>query len=309
MTKVKPRVLIIGATGFVGGHLQRYLRDQFELNTPHHSLDIRDAPKMDAIVAAARPDWVVHLAAISNVPDSFADPRQTFDVNFLGTLNILLALREHGFNGRFLYISSSQVYGLQSVGEPPLSEDRLPRPANPYAVSKLASEALCQQWCQTERFQIVMARPFNHIGPGQSQTFVVPNFARQIAEIKRGLREPYLDVGNLDTTRDFTDVRDVVRAYKVLLESGDSGEVYNVCSGVETSIRTVVETLSRIAGIKVGLRPAQGRFRTVEQGRMVGSASKLSSKTGWKPEITFDESLKSIFDDQDHELSCLEQHS
>jgi GDP-4-dehydro-6-deoxy-D-mannose reductase len=298
------RVLIFGGSGFAGRQFQALLSDRAILIAPDPSLDIRDFMGLVDVINAVKPAWVVHLAAVSNVPDSFVDPRKTFEINFTGTLNILLALKENRFSGRFLYVSSGQVYGVQPNGEAPFEETCLPKPNNPYAVSKLASEMLCGQWAASEAFDVVMARPFNHIGPGQTLTFAVPNFARQIAEIKHGLRPAVLDVGNIDTTRDFTDVRDVVRAYDLLLRTGESGQVYNICSGVDVSMRAVIERLAEIAGITLTLQIGLDRVRTADQTRMVGNARKIFCRTGWAPNITLEESLKSIFEDQEKQIIC-----
>src|SRR5207302_554158 len=184
-------------------------------------------------VKILRPRAVIHLAAHSWVPQSFKEPMETYDVNFVGTFNLLSALQKTGFHGRFLFVSSSDIYGQVSPEALPITEEHPSKPRSPYAVSKVAAEALCSQWSQTETdIEIVVARPFVHIGPGQSDRFVISNFARQIIEIKRTRREALVEVGDIDVTRDFTDVRDVVRAYELLLARGVPGEVYNICSGI-----------------------------------------------------------------------------
>ena len=165
-------------------------------------------------------DAVIHLAAQSFVPESFKNPLETFDVNFTGTYNLFSALKEYGFHGKILYISSGDIYGLVSEDKLPITEDYPLKPRNPYAVSKVAAEALCYQWSIAEDIEILIARPFNHIGPNQSERFAVSSFAKQIAEIELGLRKPVLNTGNIDITRDFLDVRDVADAYKLLLEKG-----------------------------------------------------------------------------------------
>jgi GDP-4-dehydro-6-deoxy-D-mannose reductase len=290
------KVLIVGGAGFVGKHMQAYLAQDFECFATDSSTDIRKLEHVEKVVKQAEPDWVVHLAAVSHVPLSFEYPFETYQVNFLGTLNVLVALRSAGFRGRMLYVGSSQVYGTQVPGEGPLTESRILKPLNPYAVSKLAGEALCYQWSQTEDFEIVMARPFNHIGPGQSENFVIPDFARQIAEIKIGSRPAVLEVGNIEAARDFTDVRDVVRAYRMLLEKGKNGEVYNVCSGQEATIRHVIELLLDLAEAKAEMRHGSERYRVADQARMVGSAQKLREATGWTPQIPLKDSLKTILE-------------
>jgi GDP-4-dehydro-6-deoxy-D-mannose reductase len=290
------RVLIVGAAGFVGKHMQRYLAPDFQVFATDKTTDIRDCGQVAAMIAHSEPDWVIHLAAVSHVGESFERPYETYAVNFTGTLNLLMGLRDAGFKGRLLYVGSSQVYGVQPPHEPPMVETRVLKPVNPYAVSKLAAESLCYQWSQTEDFEIVMVRPFNHIGPGQSESFVIPDFARQIAEIKAGVRPAVLEVGNIDVYRDFTDVRDVTVAYRLALEKGRSGEVYNVCSGREILIREVIELLLEIAETQAEIRHGSGRYRVADQVRMVGNAEKFCTATGWKPQIPLRESLKAILD-------------
>jgi len=173
----------------------------------------------------------------------------------------------------------------------PVAETRLPAPRNPYAVSKLAAEALCYQWTVTDRMDVVLARPFNHIGWGQSERFVVSDFARQVVEIRRGRRKPVVAVGDIDVTRDFTDVRDGVHAYIALLASGSIGEIYNVCSGRETSIRAVLERLATLAGVEITIEQDPVRFRKSEQRRMCGDPAKIKRATGWEATTPLDDSL------------------
>lgn len=288
------RVLLTGATGFVGAHMQKEMLC-IPLADETGSVDLRNLRQIRRMVASLQFDAVLHLAAQSFVPESFKQPRQTFEINFLGTLNLLTALRDVGFNGSFLYVGSGDVYGLVHPERLPILEDCPLRPRNPYAVSKVAGEALCYQWSQTESLEIVMVRPFNHIGPGQRDHFAVSNFARQVAEIKKGLREPVVYVGDIDVTRDFTDVRDVVRAYRLLLESRQNGQVYNVCSGIERSIHSLLIKLIEVAGVNARIEQNPNRLRPVEQRRVCGSFEKLFQDTGWKPEISIYQSLEDIF--------------
>jgi GDP-4-dehydro-6-deoxy-D-mannose reductase len=242
------RLFVTGSSGFAGQSLKRLLAyggtySDIELIAPGHRIDIRNEGALAAFIEANRPTHVIHLAAQSHVPASVKDPKTTLDVNLFGTLNLLQALEMSGFDGAMLYVGSSDVYGRVESSRLPITEDYALHPLNPYAVSKIAAEALCYQWSQTGRFRIVMARPFNHIGPGQSEHFVVPCLTKQIAEIGAGLRTNEIAHGDIDVTRDFTDVRDMVRAYLMLLESGQNGEIYNVCSGVERSPRQLLERL------------------------------------------------------------------
>jgi GDP-4-dehydro-6-deoxy-D-mannose reductase len=260
------------------------------------AVDVRDAKKVERAVAEICPEAVIHLAAQSFVPQSFDDPLETLQINFLGTFNLLQALKHHGFRGRFLFVSSADVYGAVSPELLPISEDTPLKPRSPYGVSKVASEALCVQWAQTEELSVIVARPFNHIGAGQSDRFVVASLAKQIASAKRRHEKPVFHVGDLDVTRDFTDVRDVVRAYLLLLAGGENGAVYNICSGVERSIRSVLEELLRLAGIEAEVRQDDKRIRASEQKRLVGSADKIRIQTGWQPHIPFGDSLKAVLE-------------
>jgi GDP-4-dehydro-6-deoxy-D-mannose reductase len=245
---------------------------------------------------------VIHLAAQSNVPDSFADPRKTYEVNFWGTLNLLDALKVTGFRGAFLYVSSADAYGLVPETELPITEEMRLRPRNPYAVSKAAAEALCCQWSNTESMRITIARPFNHIGPGQSDRFVASDLARQVAEIKLGRRASTIEVGDIDVTRDFTDVRDVVRAYALILEEGRNGEVFNVCSGREQSVRSLLTRLLDLAGTAAEVRVVSERLRRAEQRRVRGSSEKLKQAVKWEPAIDVSDSLKDILRDWEQRL-------
>jgi GDP-4-dehydro-6-deoxy-D-mannose reductase len=195
-----------------------------------------------------------------------------------------------------VFASTGDVYGTVPESELPIDERRSPVPRNPYSVSKVASEALCKQWSLTEGIDIRIARPFNHIGPGQSDAFVVSSLARQIAAVKAARRDAVLDVGDIDVTRDFTDVGDVVLAYHRLLLGGITGEIYNVCTGVEHSIRDLIERLSRIAGVSVVIREDPSRLRPAEQRRVRGNAAKIRREIGWGPRVPLDESLRATLE-------------
>jgi GDP-4-dehydro-6-deoxy-D-mannose reductase len=226
---------------------------------------------------------------------------ETFSINFLGTLNLLQALSASGFQGVFVYIGSADVYGRVSEAELPARETYPLRPRSPYAVSKAAAEALCYQWSQTESFRIVLTRPFNQIGPKQNSRFAVAGFAKQIVEIRRGARPPVLVTGDLDVTRDFTDVRDAVRAYRLLLEKGENGEVYNICSGRERSLRSLAVGLLRIAGVQAELQIDSALLRANEQRRMVGDPTKINEGLGWAPEIPMDKTLQDLLNEMEGE--------
>lgn len=284
------KLLLTGANGFVGCHVQAALSC---ILLPE-GLDLRNRSSLTAAVSAIQPDAVLHLAAQSFVPASFENPRETFDINFIGTLNLLEALKAAKFRGRILFVGSGDIYGQVPEALLPVREDYPFRPRNPYAVSKIAAEALCYQWSQTSDFTIVMVRPFNHIGPGQSPRFAIADFARQVTEIRLGLREPVLSVGDIDVTRDFTDVRDVVRAYALLLEHGRNGEFYNLCSGREYSIHGLLWQLITLAGVEASIEQDPARLRHAEQRRMVASFELLHRDTGWQPSISIEDSLQDL---------------
>lgn len=279
------RALIIGGSGFAGRHLRQSLQPKFEVTATGRETDIGDAGQMARLVAGTAPAVVVNLASITTVAESFASPRETYRIGFLGTLNLLTALGESGFSGRFLNVSSSEVYGHPEESQLPLTEQAPPRPMSPYAVNKSATELLCYQWSRTARFEIVTARPFTHIGPGQSDRFAIANMSRQVAEIMLGRRDRLIRVGNLDATRDLTDVRDVARAYALLLEKGKNGEIYNVCSAQELSIRAVLEQLVAYAKTEIRIEQDPALMRNAEQKRILGSCDKLKKDTGWAPAI------------------------
>lgn len=299
---VNPPILVTGHSGFVGSHVGRIL-PSVPFSDQGNEIDIRNLEHVKDFIARVRPSNVIHLAALSHVQDSFQAPQMALEVNLLGTLNLLRALESIHFQGRFLYVSSADAYGALPDAELPATEVRPLAPRNPYAVSKAAAEMLCYQWSQTSGFEVLIARPFNHIGPGQREDFVVSGFARQIAQISLGKSEPRIVVGDVQVTRDFTDVRDVVRAYGLLLELGKNGEVYNVCSGRESSIQHVLDLLLRLAGIEARIESAADRIRPHEQRRMVGSNTKLKNATGWSLRYSLEQSLSDILKDWSQRLS------
>lgn len=288
------KLLLVGGSGFVGSHMRAAVEDTHSVVATGRDVDVRNHDQLRDLIAGAQADQVVYLAAVTTLSESFEDPRATYDINFLGALNLLMTLRECNFSGRMVFVSSSEVYGLLGAHELPVAEARIPKPLSPYAVAKVAAEALCYQWSQAEKFEIIIARPFNHIGPGQSERFAIADFGRQVAAIKLGLSSPVIYVGDIDTTRDFTDVRDIASAYQRLLEHGRSGEVYNVCSGVERSIRSLVERMCDLAGVTVELRADPARMRASEQRRVRGSNEKLVMDTAWTPYFSIDRTLSDI---------------
>lgn len=289
------RLLITGDQGFVGRHALAHWPQAVGLSARMPGIDICDKSALQAALDGLMPDAVLHLAALSFVPDSFKNPEKTFEVNFLGILRLLQALAERGFKGRFLLVSSGDAYGQVPLAQLPIVETLALRPRNPYAVSKAAAEALCYQWSQTGPFEVLVARPFNHIGAGQQPNFAISDFARQIAEIAAGQRPPVLQTGNIEVTRDFTDVADVLRAYGLILANGHNGEVYNVCSGIERSMRSLIERLLLLAGVQADIEVDAARLRPADQPRVWGSHAKLTAHTGWQPDVPLDQTLLNLY--------------
>ena len=288
------KILLIGGNGFVGKHLKNALIDSYEVISTGKELNINNLHDLEKFIGKIKPDAVVHLAAISSIIDSIDAPKKTFDVNFFGTLNVLLALKKNKFKGRFLFISSSQVYGSIDENELPISEASHLKPDNPYAVSKAAAELLCLQWIKTENFKIIIARPFNHIGPGQSENFAISSFGLQLAQIKLGIKKSFIEIGDISMFRDFTDVRDVVSAYKLLLENGKEGEIYNIASNSEKTIKSLLDRMIQISGLEVDLRINKSRLRANDQQKLIGNNSKLIEGLNWERKFFIDDTLEDI---------------
>ncbi len=296
---MKKRLFITGLSGFVGQHIQsRLMLDDsvWELLPAASPFDLTD-PQSLIDLWPQLPDAVIHLAGQTFVPEAFRDPARTFDINLLGTLNLLQALKARGFKGPFLYVSSGDVYGQVEESALPITEQQPPCPRNPYAVSKLSAEFLSLQWGLSEGWPVLVARPFNHIGTGQKDSFVIASAARQINRIKQGLQAPQLEVGDIDVTRDFLDVDDVVSAYFALLEKGTPGQVYNICSGHEQSIRSLIEQMGDLAEVELQLVQDPARMRRADQRRVCGSHQRLARTTGWTPQISIQQSLRAILSD------------
>lgn len=290
-------LLITGHLGFVGGYLLKTPGTVGLMLSDGAAADLLAAAELTDSIARIRPSAVIHLAAQSSVPTAFGDPLSTYQANFLGTHNLLSALKATGFVGRFLYVSTAEVYGQTDDQQLPTSEDAPTTALNPYAVSKLAAEALCRYWDRVEGIEVVLARPFNHIGPGQSTRFAISDFAKVITEISLGQRAAVLQVGDLQVTRDFTDVRDVVAAYLLLLSKGQRGLTYNVCSGIEQNMAEAVDTLASLAGVNITVQQDPSRLRKASQSRSRGDNSLLVKHTGWQPRISWQQSLQDILND------------
>lgn len=293
------RLLVTGASGFVGRHLLAAVdAGMFGENVQAVAWpggrDLRDASAVAEFVAEVGATDVIHLAAQSFVPRAIAQPRETYEINVIGTLNLLEALTITEFRGRFLYISSGDIYGRVDLDDLPVNLATVPRPGNPYASSKLAAEELCLQWGRRTHRDVLIARPFNHIGPGQSRDFVVSSLAHQVVAIKEGRQPPVIDVGDIEATRDFTDVRDVVAAYAAILAKGTAQTRYLVASGVERTVAKVLQQMLTLAGTTAEVRVDPARLRPSDQRRMVADASQTTQQTGWRPTISFDQTLNDI---------------
>ena len=290
-------LLITGHTGFVGRVLAARVGsehgDRWTIVTLAERQEVRD-PRLGEALAEIRADAVIHLAARTSVAESFRDADGYFDVNFNGTLNLLRALRATNFRGRFLYVSSGDCYGAVDEERLPVDEEQPLRPRSPYAVSKVAAEALCFQWSQSEGLDAIIARPFNHIGPGQDERFVVPSLVKQVCSVRDGRSPAEIVAGNLDVTRDLTDVRDVVEAYLALLENGQRGGVYNIGSGREVRMRDVLDILLDCANVKARVVTDPRRLRRDEQLRMCADVARIKAHTGWTSRIPLHESLRDI---------------
>ncbi|MCW5550805.1 MAG: GDP-mannose 4,6-dehydratase [Verrucomicrobiae bacterium] len=311
------RVLITGITGFVGSHMAEYALAQgaevfgacrWRSNTENiESLrsrlhlveaDLRDQSSVQEMLAITRPDFIFHLAGQSQVMTSWHAPVETLQTNVIGQVHLLEAVRQRGGDfPRVLVVGSSEEYGLVQEHELPVTEEQQLRPLSPYAVSKVAQDLLAHQYYRSYGIPCIRARAFNHDGPRRGEVFVTSAFARQVAEIEAGACEPVILVGNLKARRDYTDVRDIVRGYWLLLEKGMPGEVYNLCSGHSHAIQEILDFFlenATVQGIAVQEDPA--RLRPADVPNLVGSAAKVHAATGWSPTISFEQMLRDVLD-------------
>jgi GDP-4-dehydro-6-deoxy-D-mannose reductase len=288
------RALITGGKGFVGQWLAAHLKDRGdEVAVIDIETDVADGAAVGRVMADVVPEAVYHLAAMTHVGESWENPGQVLRVNVLGTAEILAAARSIEGNPRVLVVSSAEVYGVVTPAQLPLDEDTPTQPASPYAASKLAAEAVAFQAWRGYGQPVIVVRPFNHIGPGQSPNFFVPALAKRIVDARRsGARS--LPVGTLTTRRDFTDVRDVVAAYRLLVERGDPGEVYNVCSGRDVAMADVAAQLLELAGADLTLETDPALVRPVDVPVLRGSAERLRTATGWEPLIPLATTLADV---------------
>ncbi|MFP6564264.1 MAG: GDP-mannose 4,6-dehydratase [Myxococcota bacterium] len=295
------RALVTGAGGFVGKRLVPLLEARGDEVFAHDlDVDISDAAAIDAAVANARPEAVIHLAAVTSIAGSWKDPDRTFRVNFLGTRNLLRALERRAPKARLLLISSGSIYGSALPGASPRNESAPLRPSSPYDDTKAAAEYLAAAAAE-KGLDVVRVRAFNHTGAGQSDVFVASSFAKQLAEMEAGSREPRMAVGNLASVRDFLDVADVLRAYLALLDPAVPADVYNVARGEGTKIQQILDGLIALSSADPQVEIDPERVRPTDS--LVGDASKLRSRTGWQPEIPLEATLGALLDSWRETLS------
>jgi GDP-4-dehydro-6-deoxy-D-mannose reductase len=307
------KVLITGGAGFAGSHLAEHLLGQGQdvtvlargeeplVNVEHLRKDVRiergdllDATRIRQVLEDTRPQRIYHLAAFSSPRESLQNPKLAYDVNFTGTLNLLYAWRELGIDSRFLVVSSVAVYGPVDSDNLPLREDAPLRPVSPYAGSKAAAEMLAGQFFRAYALPIVRVRPFNHTGPRQASSYVCSDFARQVAEIDLGLRPPKMTVGHLNVRRDFSDVRDIVRGYSLLMENGEPGEVYQLCSGNCVSIESILRRLTALSSQPIEVEVDEKKLRSEESPVLWGDASKARRVVGWQLQYDFETTLRDL---------------
>jgi len=310
------KVLVTGVTGFAGSHLVDYiltlpgvevmgiLRWRGRTENIEHFMDrvrlvecdLRDASSVRDVLGELKPDRIFHLAAQSFVPTSWTAPTESLITNVIGQLNIFEAVKKLHIMPRIQLACSSEEYGMVYESELPIRESNPLRPLSPYAVSKVGQDMLGYQYFMSYKIPVIRTRGFNHEGPRRGPVFVCSDFAKQIADIEKGRRAPVVRVGNLDARRDFTDVRDVVRAYWLSLEKGEPGEVYNICSGKCWTIRAMLDMLLGMTKAKITIESDAARMRPSDVPVLLGDATKFRKATGWEPAIPFEQTLRDLLD-------------
>lgn len=304
------KALITGVNGFVGRYLAEYLltqdvevigtyrnqihdEDKVE-KTEYYKLDVLNQEELGEIIVKTEPDYIFNLAAQSSAAISWKNPQKTMEVNINGTINLLQSIRGIGLSPRILLVGSSEEYGFIKPEDIPVNEQQDIKPGNPYAVSKIAQTLIGEVYSRAYNMEIIMVRAFNHIGPRQSATFVASDFAKRIAQMEKGILEPVLLVGNLEAKRDFTDVRDIVRAYYMLMSQGEKGEIYNIGSGNQYEIQYILDSLLELTNIDIEIKRDPNRMRPSDVTIVQCDNTKLKRITSWKPEYTIKETLLDI---------------
>lgn len=307
------KALIIGAGGFVGGYLAECLQKEFGMEVHAtklpsmetqedlsfldgriYGLDILNKEDIVDLLYTVRPDYIIHLAAQSSVSVAWKRPSLTIDVNIKGSVNLMDAVRELYYKPRVLLVGSGEEYGHILEGETPIGEDTKLRPGNIYAATKACQNMIGTIYSKAYDMEIMLIRAFNHVGPGQSPIFVVSDFCKQVAEIEKGLREPVMYVGNLAARRDFTDVRDVARAYGLLLLKGRAGETYNVGSGNAVEIRAILDMIIGMSTADIEVKVDPNKIRPVDVPVIEADITKINMETGWKPLIPLRQTIEEI---------------
>lgn len=305
------KAMVIGAAGFVGSYLIKHLNDDCgyeviatklpsekleDLPCKVKNLNILDKESIVSLLFEERPDYIFHLAAQSSVSVAWNNPQLTIDVNIKGAVNVMDAIRELYYKPRVVVIGSGEEYGHIREGETPIKEDNRLLPGNIYAATKACQNMIGSIYAKAYDMEIVLVRAFNHIGPKQSSIFVVSDFCKQVAEIEKGLREPVMYVGNLSAKRDFTDVRDVVRAYALLAKNGQKGATYNVGRGHAYEIREILDKIISYSSASIDVQIDQAKIRPVDVPIIEADISKLTEATGWVPEIAIDDTIRQVLD-------------
>lgn len=310
------RVLITGASGFVGGYLAEHLlalgdydiygtylteksKEESPVNNKIHFIqtDLQNQDQTERLIMEVQPEYVYHLAAMASVWTSFQDPIGTFHANIDAQLMLFESLRKAQLlTSRVLVVGSAEEYGYITPEDLPVDEETPLRPANPYSVSKISQDFLGLQYTISYKMPIIRIRPFNHVGPRQAPGFVLSDFARQVAEIEKGEMEPIIRVGNMEARRDFTDVRDMVKVYPLVLEKGIPGEVYNAGSGKSHKIQEVMDLLISFSHQTIKVESDPTKFRPADVSEIIADTTKITTLTGWKPEIPFETTVKDTLD-------------
>ncbi len=297
-----------GATGFVGNHLIDLLKKEkaefFGICFPDepeprkypsefqmHKADVRSEKEIEEFIRISKPEHIFHLAAVSNVGQSWKKRKETFEVNIIGTFHLFEAVRKYAPEARVLFVSSSDVYGMLEPYSKPLTEKDPVHPVSPYGFTKMSGENLCRFYSEIEGLDIIIARSFPHTGPGQSPDFVCSDWASQIARIEKGMSPPIIKVGNIEAERDFIDVRDVVKAYFSLVTKGRTGHVYNVSSGKAISLTKVLDTLLGHSTVQIDVKTDKTKIRKVDIPVLVGDNRKIREEISWVPEVPMEQTL------------------
>lgn len=309
------KALITGIPGFAGSHLARGLFEHgytvhgtylpgedlsritdLSKKTKLHKLDFLKEKNLDKLLGAVKPNYIFHLAAQPSVGNSFKYPEETIKINFMGTFHLLEAARKFLSLRGLLIVTSSDIYGVIKRKDLPLTEDQKLQPVSPYGISKAACDLMGYQYFKNYGLPVVRVRAFNHSGPGQALGFVVTDLCHQIATLENSRRKPVIKMGNLRAKRDISDVRDIVRGYRLALEKGRPGEVYHLCSGRTNSVAELLKKTLKMTDLKIEVKIDPGLARPTEVPILIGDASKAERKLGYKRRYTIDDTLKDCLD-------------